>query len=143
MVIHLRPHHLLCMLTFVGKGYTPDFVENYRIIAKRLSAGETIEIISGPDDLCQPLTHAVDAHCFGESVKIRDAQAADAVAALLQQPVHSGTVIRPDAALLERLRLAFSQGSLRTACTGCEWSGLCDDVAGRNYDGALIVSTTS
>lgn len=140
MPIRLRPHHLLCMLTFVGKGYTPDFVENYRVIAKRLSAGEAIEIVEGPDDLCQPLTHAADAHCFGESVKLRDGQAAAAVAELLGQPICPGAVIVPDAALLTRLRLAFSEGSVRKACSGCEWSGLCDGVADRGYAGALIVS---
>ncbi|HBF30264.1 DUF1284 domain-containing protein [Rhizobium sp.] len=140
MVIRLRPHHLLCMLTFIGKGYTPGFVENYLEIAKRLSAGEAIEIIEGPDDLCQPLTHAADAHCFGESVLVRDAQAARAVSELLQQPIALGTVIVPDAALLERLRLAFSEGSVRKACSGCEWSGLCDGVASGGYIGAKILS---
>lgn len=140
MTIRLRPHHLLCMLTFIGKGYTPDFVENYLKIAKRLSAGEAIEIIEGPDDLCQPLTHAADAHCFIESVTLRDAQAASAVSALLHQPIAAGTVIVPDAALLARLRLAFSDGLVRKACSGCEWSGLCDGVASGGYAGVKILS---
>jgi uncharacterized protein len=140
MTIRLRPHHLLCMLTFIGKGYTPAFVENYRNVAKRLSAGETIEIVEGPDDLCQPLTHAPDAHCFRESVTLRDAQAAAAVSALLQRPIAPSTVIVPDAALLARLRQAFSDGSVRRGCSGCEWSGLCDGVASSGYAGALIVS---
>lgn len=140
MTVRLRPHHLLCMLTFIGKGYTPDFVENYLKIARRLSAGEAIEIIEGPDDLCQPLTHAPDAHCFGESVIARDALAARAVSDLLQQPITLGTVIVPDAALLERLRLAFAEGSVRKACSGCEWSGLCDGVANGGYVGVKILS---
>lgn len=138
MVIRLRPHHLLCMLTFVGKGYTPDFVQNYLRIAKRLTAGEAIEIIEGPDDLCQPLTHAPDAHCFRESVVVRDQQAANAVRDLLQQPISLGTVIVPDAALLTRLRQAFADGSVRKACAGCEWSSLCDGVADGGYAGALV-----
>ncbi|OLP45603.1 DUF1284 domain-containing protein [Rhizobium oryziradicis] len=140
MTVRLRPHHLLCMLTFVGKGYTPDFVENYHAVAKRLSAGEAIMIVEGPDDLCQPLTHAADAHCFGESVNGRDRQAASAVSALLQQPVAPDTMIVPDAALLARLRQAFSDGSVRRGCSGCEWSGLCDGVASSGYAEALIVS---
>lgn len=138
MVVNLRPHHLLCMLTFVGKGYTPDFVANYHAIAKRLSAGEAIMIVEGPDDLCQPLTHAADAHCFGESVNGRDAQAAEAVSVLLLHPIQPGTVITPDAALLARLRQAFLQGAVRKACEGCEWSSLCDSVAMRDYAGAVI-----
>lgn len=138
MTVRLRPHHLLCMLTFVGKGYTPDFVENYHAIAARLNAGESIVIVEGPDDLCQPLTHALDAHCFGESVNGRDQRAAQAVSALLHIPVQPGAEIILDAALLARLRQAFSHGDVRNACEGCEWSGLCDGVALGDYAGAVI-----
>ncbi len=56
MTVRLRAHHLLCMLTYVGKGYSPAFVENYEVIAARLSAGEEIELVAGPDDICGPLT---------------------------------------------------------------------------------------
>ncbi|OWU61413.1 2Fe-2S ferredoxin, partial [Staphylococcus aureus] len=40
MTIRLRGHHLLCMLTYVGKGYSPAFVENYDAMAGRLGRGE-------------------------------------------------------------------------------------------------------
>ena len=49
MTVRLRAHHLLCMLTYVGKGYSPAFVENYEAIAARLSAGEEIEMVAGPE----------------------------------------------------------------------------------------------
>ncbi len=55
MTVRLRGHHLLCMLTFVGKGYSPAFVENYDRIAGRLSEGEDILLVDGPDDICAPL----------------------------------------------------------------------------------------
>ena len=29
MTIKLRAHHLLCLLTYVGKGYSPAFTANY------------------------------------------------------------------------------------------------------------------
>jgi uncharacterized protein len=138
MTVRLRPHHLLCMLTFVGKGYSPTFVENYHAIAQRLNAGESIVIVEGPDDVCQPLTHAADAHCFGQSVNDRDGLAAQAVTALLQIPIQPGAEIIPDAALLAKLRQGFSQGAVRKACAGCEWSGLCDGVALSDYAGAVI-----
>jgi len=40
VTIRLRAHHLLCILTYVGKGYTPGFTVNYDRVARRMSDGE-------------------------------------------------------------------------------------------------------
>lgn len=138
--MRLRPHHLLCMLTFVGEGYSPAFVANYRRLAGRLSAGEPVEIVSGPDDICAPLLSDEDAHCFGASVAGRDAAALADIARLLGRELHTGAVIASDPALVEKLRRAFSAGVTRRACTGCEWSSLCDRIAGEDYKGALVMT---
>ena len=50
MTVRLRPHHLLCLLTYVGKGYSPAFTANYDAIAMRIEQGEELLIVSGPDD---------------------------------------------------------------------------------------------
>lgn len=139
MTVRLRPHHLLCMLTFVGEGYSPAFVANYRRLAGRISAGEPIEIISGPDDICAPLLSDEAAHCFGASVADRDAAALADIARLLERELEAGAVIAPDAALFEKLRDAFSAGVTRRACAGCEWSSLCDGIAGEDYAGVLVM----
>lgn len=138
MTIRLRGHHLLCMLTFVGKGYTADFTAKYRLIAARLSAGEAIEIVDGPDDVCQPLLAKPTAHCRQDSVLDRDAKALTAVSALLARPVATGCVIVPDAAFLAQMRAAFASGSVRAACAACEWGPLCDTIAAGGYDGVLV-----
>lgn len=128
------------MLTFVGEGYSPAFVANYRRLAGRLSAGEPVEIVSGPDDICAPLLSDEDAHCFGASVAGRDAAALADIARLLGRELHTGAVIASDPALVEKLRRAFSAGVTRRACTGCEWSSLCDRIAGEDYKGALVMT---
>ncbi|KPF46811.1 DUF1284 domain-containing protein [Rhizobium sp. AAP43] len=138
MTIRLRPHHLLCMLTYVGKGYSPTFVENYERIAARLSAGEEIELIEGPDDICAPLNADPEAHCHGASVTARDAQAQASVARLLGGPLGPGARITPSATLLAHLRNTFATGEIRSACSGCEWSGLCDTVAEEGYLGVRV-----
>ena len=76
MTVRLRPHHLLCLLTYVGKGYSAAFVANYDAIARRLSRGEHIEIVDGPDDICRPLLGEPEPHCWRDSVIVRDEQAA-------------------------------------------------------------------
>ncbi|WEZ84125.1 DUF1284 domain-containing protein [Rhizobium sp. 32-5/1] len=140
MTVRLRAHHLLCMLTFIGKGYTPAFTENYRRIAARLSGGETIEIVCGPDDICAPLAGLPEEHCLQESVIDRDEKAAIAVSQLLARPVVEGSLITPDADLLARLRHAFRAGDIRSGCTGCEWSPLCTDVADKGFPDVLVAS---
>ncbi|CDZ61204.1 DUF1284 domain-containing protein [Neorhizobium galegae] len=140
MMVRLRPHHLLCMLTFVGEGYSPAFVANYRRLADRLSAGEPIEIVSGPDDICAPLLSDEDAHCFGASVAGRDAAALTDIARLLGRELETGAVIASDPVLFDKLRRAFSSGVTRRACTGCEWSSLCDRIAGQDYADALVMT---
>ncbi len=140
VTVRLRAHHLLCMLTFIGKGYTPEFTENYRRIAARLSSGEPIELVSGPDDICAPLADLSDAHCLQDSVFDRDEKAAAAVSALLNRPICEGSVIMPDAAFLSLLRRAFRAGDIRSGCARCEWSPLCTDVAEKGFPDVLVAS---
>ncbi|OBZ92924.1 2Fe-2S ferredoxin [Pararhizobium polonicum] len=143
MTVRLRPHHLLCMLTFVGKGYTAAFTENYIRIAARLSAGEDILVVEGPDDVCAPLLGGPDNHCLGESVTDRDARASEAVQALLNVPAGPGASIRPDADFLAAMRAAFSAGSIRDGCARCEWSPLCTGIAASGFQGVLVAASGS
>ena len=133
MTVRLRPHHLNCLLTYVGKGYSPAFTANYDVIAGRLGAGEDILIVDGPDDICTPLLSEGEPHCLGESVIERDRLAAADVGGLLGQPIQLGLVLKLDAPTLVRLRAAFSTGSVRRACEGCEWSDLCTAIAAGGY----------
>ena len=137
--VRLRGHHLLCLLTYKGLGYSPEFVAGMTATAARLVAGATAEIVEGPDDICDPLTAHPDAHCHGESVVERDRAATEAVARLLGSPLGPGARLTPGASLLARLRKTFATGEIRTACSGCEWSGLCDSVADGGYVGARVV----
>ncbi|PBC11710.1 DUF1284 domain-containing protein [Mesorhizobium sp. WSM3859] len=133
MTVRLRAHHLLCLLTYVGKGYSPAFTANYDVVVKRLAGGEDILIVSGPDDICAPLLNESEPHCLGESAAGRDDVAARDVGALLGQPIQAGDRFVLDASALARMRKAFSAGLTRQACSGCEWSGLCDIVAADGF----------
>ncbi len=133
MTIRLRAHHLLCLLTYVGKGYSPAFTANYDGIAERLSRGEDILIVSGPDDVCAPLLDEPEPHCLRESAVERDRLAAADVEELLARPIRIDARLDLDAAILARMRQAFSAGPVRKACGGCEWNELCSTVAAGGY----------
>ena len=133
MTIRLRAHHLLCLLTYVGKGYSPAFTANYDAVAERLSRGEDILLVSGPDDVCAPLLDGPEPHCFNESVVERDRLAAHDVGDLLALPIEPGVRLDLDAAILARMRQAFSAGGVRKACGGCEWNELCGAIAAGGF----------
>lgn len=138
MTLRLRAHHLLCMLTYIGKGYSPAFIANYDGIAGRLAAGEDIALVSGPDDICAPLLGDKDCHCHRRSVVDRDAKAIATISELLARPLRPGSIIAPDAQMLSLMRKAFAAGQTRQACRECEWFELCSDVADGGFAGAKI-----
>lgn len=137
MTIRLRPHHLLCVLTYAGKGYTPDFTANFDTVAARLAAGEDAIVVDGPDEICAPWLGEDDCHCLNDSVMLRDARAAEAVALLLGRPVVAGERLSL-AEHLTAMRTAFAAGTIRAACTACEWFGLCSDIAAADFSGVRL-----
>lgn len=143
MAIRLRGHHLLCMLTHVGKGYTPAFSANFDRIAVRLSGGEEVLLVEGPDDICRPIASACGAHCPAESVRERDGDALSAIGSTLGILLHAGGRLRLTPDLLGAMRAAFAgaragEAGVRGACGGCEWSPLCTDIAGAGYPGVKL-----
>ncbi|MFC5585473.1 DUF1284 domain-containing protein [Nitratireductor kimnyeongensis] len=139
MTVRLRAHHLLCMLTYVGRGYSPAFTANLDEIVSRLNAGEDLLLIEGPDDICRPLLDgSPHAHCLNARVNQRDTRAAHALSHWLGQAIDPGRAIKPDKKLIERMRSAFALGKTRQACLGCEWIDLCSTVARQDFEGALL-----
>jgi hypothetical protein len=138
LTIKLRAHHLLCMLTYIGRGYTPAFTANYDIIIERLGAGEAIELIDGPDDICGPLLTEAEPHCHRDSVLERDRLARLSITELLQTDLTRS--FKLDEQVLAGLRAAFSTGHIRPACSGCEWVELCDSVAQSGYSGVRLTA---
>ncbi|PBB17703.1 DUF1284 domain-containing protein [Mesorhizobium sp. WSM4313] len=138
MTVKLRAHHLLCLLTYVGKGYSPAFTANYDKVVKRLGEGEAVVIVAGPDDVCAPLLGEPEPHCLRESAAERDRIAARDVGALLGRPIQAGDRLVLDAHKLAGMRKAFSAGLTRQACSGCEWSGLCDTVAASGFSDTYL-----
>ena len=138
MIVRLRPHHLLCILTYAGDGYSPAFIANYNRLTDRIAGGADVGIVEGPDDLCAPILGEANAHCRGASVAGRDRLAARDVGALLAVPIEPGRKLALDARTLQQLRAAFTSGRLRAACEGCQWSDLCSSIAMAGYSYARL-----
>ncbi len=134
------------MLTYVGRGYSPAFVENYDAIAGRLNRGEDILLVDGPDDICAPLLcggAGGACHCYEASVRKRDALALRTVGELLGMELTTPSPFELDAGRLAAMRTAFADGTLRAACEHCEWSDLCTRIAGPdNFEGVKVSART-
>lgn len=136
MTVRLRGHHLLCVLGYSGRGYGARFVANLDRIAARLSKGEEVLVVSGPDDVCAPVADAAGSHCRNASISKRDARAARDVSSILGRPVAPGESLVLDADAVARLRAAFAAGAIRSACVACDWEATCSAIAAGGFGGA-------
>jgi len=126
------------MLTYVGEGYSKAFTANYDLIVARLTRGEDILLVAGPDDVCAPLLGDAEPHCHRESVVERDRLAALAASQLLGLEVAPGLSLTLSPVHIAQMRQAFSAGTSRAACADCEWSALCTRIAATGYPGARL-----
>jgi uncharacterized protein len=130
------------MLTFAGKGYSPEFTANFERIADLIASGDqTVEVVFAPDDICAPLLADPGCHCQNSSVAERDRFAAESLSELLHQPVHQGTKLHLTRGTLDRMRQAFAAGTIRKACLGCQWSPFCDVIAKDSFIATRLLSS--
>ncbi|MCL2555804.1 MAG: DUF1284 domain-containing protein [Firmicutes bacterium] len=74
-IIKLRPHHLLCLQGFSGKGYSTKFIENMAFIKQALSEQEAmIDLKFSSDDICAKCPHLIskDLCQIADTVKTKD-----------------------------------------------------------------------
>ncbi|MBQ9196763.1 MAG: DUF1284 domain-containing protein [Clostridia bacterium] len=121
-IIRLRPHHALCLRHFVGKGYSPAFVENMTALHSRLNGGgrQMVQIILHRDSVCQACPHDIDYACESEEkVRYLDVAVADACG------LRSGQWLAWQE-LCERIdRHLMPRGIMPRICEVCEWYDLC------------------
>ena len=114
--LHLRPHHLLCLQTFVGRGYSEEFVEHMTLVKRQLTANPLtlITLVSGTDDLCSHCPNCVDGQCTSEKPALFDRLVRDK----LGQNTPSTLIGIPE-------NLRITEDLITACCPGCEWRGLC------------------
>lgn len=123
MTVHLRGHHLLCLLGFRGMGYSPEFVDNMTIVYEQLrrQPDTIVTITTGPDELCRCFPDDKPNHCRSETVHARD----EAVLHLLR--LSSGDRV-PWRDVLHRIRLYMTPAHIPELCLTCPWQpyGVCE-----------------
>jgi uncharacterized protein len=122
-VLRLRPHHIVCIQFFEGRGYNEVFTANlYHIIGMiENDASLRIHVAPGSDDVCKACPHDVDGTCaFERSVVGKDAS----VIRFLGLPDEVDEPVDELMALVkERIR---DLKDVQEICGECEWSSICN-----------------
>jgi hypothetical protein len=71
----LRGHHLFCLLGYRGMGYSQEYVENMTRLHQTLRDNPKmrIQLVKGPDQLCEKYPNSGEYHCQNDNIYERDA----------------------------------------------------------------------
>jgi hypothetical protein len=120
-MIRLRGHHLLCLLSFSGEGYSPEFTRRFGVLAEAYREGKVgVQVLAAPDDACAACPFLGDAGCRSP------ADGPEAGVAALDQAVLDALGIEVGIHEAEDLlrRVATLSGSeLHRLCRACSWYG--------------------
>lgn len=119
-MIKLRPHHILCIKHYEGKGYSEDFNAKMRDIITRLDSGERVRFVTGADDLCAACPHNKDGVCETEE---KSARYDKKVSEFLQLKFDKEYCKREIAGLAQRE--IYGKDRFDAVCPDCEWSYIC------------------
>lgn len=128
-MLTLRPHHLICLHFYVGKGYSTEFVENMDDIWAAIGHGESITITDGADDVCLCCPHNRNGICStSEKVNRYDGQ----VRSLLG--ISTGDCV--DYACVEPKIESeiLTSGKLSKICHDCQWYEICKEANEREKE---------
>ncbi len=118
--MRLRAHNLLCIQGFVGKGYSPEFVANMKLVVGGLRGTTEVTVLDEPDSLCAkcPNLKANGCTLHGEGTeKGIVAQDRDVLARL---GLRAGETVTWGA-ILERIRANVRPDDLDDICGSCPW----------------------
>ncbi|WP_433743988.1 DUF1284 domain-containing protein [Falsibacillus pallidus] len=120
----LRGHHLFCLLGYRGMGYSKEYVENMTKLHQGLrNRPKTwIQIVKGPDQLCEKYPNDGEYHCQEKNIYERDA------VILKKLGLHINQVIRWED-IESRIRKHVEPSDVQIVCSTCSWKsyGYCEE----------------
>ena len=119
--IKLRPHHMLCLQLFEGKGYSDEFVENMSEIKRYLEENNPkVRIVEHADDICSHCPNCRDGICKEEqSVQEHDSRVYAMVINKVCDNVDWNTITGE---INDRI---LKPNLIKNVCVKCQWSDIC------------------
>lgn len=123
--LKIRPHHILCMQFFIGKGYSSGFTANMAIIRDKLKADNPlIQLISGTDIICEKCPNTNNGICKTQEKVLRyDA----AVANICDLEI--GQISRWSELEKTVTENLIKKNRLCEVCNDCCWYEICRKIA--------------
>ena len=121
--MRLRPHHILCICNYTGRGYSKSFEENMSKIAAMLRDGGRFTAVSGADDVCAACPNNKGGTCETEEKVRRCDKAAAELLGVTPDAVYSFDELSAGAE-----NLMSDETAHAAVCGDCEWFGLCREV---------------
>ncbi|HEY9855510.1 MAG TPA: DUF1284 domain-containing protein [Stenomitos sp.] len=125
-LLPLRAHHLMCVTTYQGKGYSPEFVANMNRVWHALRAGaySHAKATSVADPLCMACPNlqdqANDTSCrYHVSISERDRRMLAAMGWQEGEIIELGSVMDDIHARHAAL--------MNEVCVGCDWTAICSE----------------
>lgn len=117
----IRPHHLLCLQFFEGKGYSDDFVKHMTgIHEKLLKENPKINLVEGVDDICKNCPNNKGGKCSKEdSVSGNDMRTYEAIKNEIEQGL---TWSEWTDVVYKNI---INKDRLKQVCETCRWSDIC------------------
>lgn len=125
-MLHLRPHHLLCLLFYEGKGYSADFVENMDNIVNFLEQNKDVSIYlkNSCDSICIycPYCKSNDQCTSFDKVKLLDQK-------VLEVFRLKNNTYYPYQYLTSQIQKKLNAQIFKQICSVCQWykMGVCKE----------------
>lgn len=121
-MIRLRPHHALCLQTYVGKGYSDSFAENMTRISQALAQRPTqmVHFTLGADEICQACPNLQNGVCSKEE----SCGTLDQLAWTAMELGCGEVLTWAEATRLVEQNL-LKTGRYHALCDGCTWEEIC------------------
>jgi hypothetical protein len=136
--VKIRGHHLLCLLGFRGRGYSPEFVEAMgQVLREFQTSPETpILLVAECDLICASCPHVSGNECRKSpdaSKRIRDKD--DAI--IKKAGLRPGRQTTPQAAW-QAIKENFKTQDIAALCSRCQWLelGYCQEGLEKLINGA-------
>lgn len=135
-VFRLRAHQMLCLMTWKGIAFTPDFVRVFNMLVDYIRSDRAvIEILDRPDTLKEEPENLVRGRNEPppRPMPHRDRLAMDELGRHTGLPMTEGTMIIPEEPFMDHLRAKFKAGDIRGACAGCRFDDMCTRIAKEDF----------
>ncbi len=123
-MIKLRPHHLICILFFKGKGYSKEFTQNMESIIKHIKNNSKIKIVIGSDDICNKCPNKIGNYCK-DNIKVTDFDKKTLSLCEINNIENEFIYSNLKSEILNKI---IFPGKRVEICNNCQWNNFCNDI---------------